>query len=339
MWYLKLVDKGIIPDSLIKLKIKHLIKQRLQSEKKQFNIHKLVEELKESPIAVKTNEANVQHYELPVSFFNKILGQHLKYSCGLWLDNETCLNNAEKCMLDKTIERADIKDGQDILELGCGWGSLSLYLAQKYPNANIVAVSNSNSQREYIQSKAYRMNLSNLNIITADMNDFSINKKFDRIVSIEMFEHMRNYQELFFKINHFLKLNGKLFVHVFSHKQLSYKFEIKDSSDWMSKYFFTGGIMPGENLFTHFQDHLYIEKKWHFNGLHYQKTAKAWLHNMDKSKVEIMSIFEKTYGSNQAKRWWNYWRIFFMSCAELWGYRDGKEWSISHYLFSKQNSN
>eukprot|EP01029_Cantina_marsupialis_P011648 TRINITY_DN2590_c0_g3_i1.p1 TRINITY_DN2590_c0_g3~~TRINITY_DN2590_c0_g3_i1.p1 ORF type:complete len:340 (+),score=27.19 TRINITY_DN2590_c0_g3_i1:75-1094(+) len=339
MWYINIVEKGLIPDSLIRIKIRGLLKQRLQNERKQFNINKLVDELKESPIAINTNAANEQHYELPAGFFEKVLGRYLKYSCGFWDESTNDLDEAEKKMLKKTIERAEIQDGHDILELGCGWGSLSLYMAQKFPNSHITAVSNSHSQREYIQAKALGMRITNLHIITADMNNFNINEKFDRVISVEMFEHMRNYQELLLRINGFLKLTGKLFVHVFSHKELTYKFEIQDSSDWMSKYFFTGGIMPGENLFSHFQEHLTIEKRWHMNGTHYEKTAEAWLQKMDEQKNEIMPIFKETYGTNQAVRWWVYWRIFFMACSELWGYRQGEEWSISHYLFSKRNPN
>lgn len=339
MWYINIVEKGIIPDGLIKVKIRNLLKQRLRDERKNFNLHKLISELKESPIAIETKAANDQHYELPASFFDKVLGKYLKYSCGYWDDTIDSLDKAEKKMLELTISRAELKDGQDILELGCGWGSLSIYMAQKFSNAKITAVSNSNSQREYITAKAQKLGITNLTIITADMNDFTTNLKFDRVVSVEMFEHMRNYQELLYRINNFLKPAGKLFVHIFSHTKLAYKFEVKDSSDWMSKYFFTGGIMPSEKLFDHFQDHLYIENRWHMNGTHYQKTADAWLSRMDNKKSEILPIFESTYGLNNAKKWWVYWRIFFLACSELWGYQNGNEWSISHYLFSKRNPN
>lgn len=339
MWYTNIIEKGIIPDSLIRIKIRSLLKQRLREERKNYNVEDLISELKNSPIAIETKAANEQHYELPATFFEKVLDKYLKYSCGYWEQSFTQLHEAEKKMLELTIERADLKDGQDILELGCGWGSLSLFMAQKFSNSKITVVSNSNSQREYINEKAERLGVKNLQVITADMNDFNTDLHFDRVVSVEMFEHMRNYQKLLYRINGFLKPTGKLFVHIFSHTKLAYKFEVKDSSDWMSKYFFTGGIMPSEKLFDHFQDHLSIEKRWHMNGIHYQKTAEAWLARMDSNKNEILPIFENTYGYQDAKKWWVYWRIFFMACAELWGYKNGKEWSISHYLFSKRNPN
>ena len=339
MWYLSIVEKGIIPDSLIRFKIRSLLRQRLQNERKNFNIQKLVSELKDSPIAIKTDVANEQHYELPASFFEKVLGKYLKYSCGYWDDSIDSLDQAEKKMLDITIGRAELMDGYQILELGCGWGSLSLYMAQKFPNSQITAVSNSSSQRAFIKKKANSLGIKNLNVITADMNVFSTNHKFDRVISVEMFEHMRNYQKLLYRINSFLKPAGKLFVHIFSHTSLAYKFEVKDSSDWMSKYYFSGGLMPSENLLDHFQDHLSIEKRWHMNGMHYQKTAEAWLSKMDAQKDSILKIFNATYGTKHYKKWWVYWRMFFMACSESWGYKNGSEWSISHYRFSKRNPN
>lgn len=339
MWYTNIIEKGIIPDSLIRVKIRSLLKQRLREESKNYNLQELVAELKSSPIAIETKAANDQHYELPASFFKSVLGRYLKYSCGYWDESIENLDQAEKKMLDLTIERAELRDGQDILELGCGWGALSLFMAQKFPNSKITVVSNSNSQREFINAQAQKSGITSLQVITADMNVFSSDQLFDRVVSVEMFEHIRNYRELLYRINNFLKPSGKLFVHIFSHTSLAYKFEIKDSSDWMSKYFFSGGIMPSEHLFDHFQDHLSIEKRWHMNGVHYQKTAEAWLTRMDSKKSEILSIFESTYGHKESKKWWVYWRIFFMACAELWGFKQGKEWSISHYVFSKRNPN
>ncbi|WP_171596451.1 SAM-dependent methyltransferase [Marinifilum caeruleilacunae] len=339
MWYTNIIEKGIIPDSLIRVKIRSLLKQRLREERENYNLPELIKELKNSPIAIETKAANDQHYELPASFFESVLGKYLKYSCGYWDESIENLNQAEKRMLELSVERAELRDGQDILELGCGWGSLSIFMANKFPNSRITVVSNSNSQREFINSHALKSGITNLKVITADMNDFTSDQLFDRVVSVEMFEHMRNYQELLYRIDNFLKPAGKLFVHIFSHTKLTYKFEVKDSSDWMSKYFFTGGIMPGEQLFDHFQDHLSIEQRWHMNGVHYQKTAEAWLKRMDSNKNEILSIFESTYGHSEAKKWWVYWRIFFMACAELWGFKQGKEWSISHYLFSKRNPN
>ena len=239
-------------------------------------------------------------------------------------------------MLEITCNRAELKDGQDVLELGCGWGSLSLFMAKKYPKSNFTVVSNSRTQKLHIDEQAKQRGISNLTVLTVNINDFTIDKKFDRVVSVEMFEHMRNYQLLMKKVADSLKPDGKLFVHIFTHKEFSYKFEVIDESDWMSKYFFTGGIMPSDDLLLYFNEHLSIQQHWHVSGMHYSKTSEAWLQNMDKHKSEIMPLFEKTYGKDQAVKWWVYWRIFYMACAELWGYNNGEEWIVSHYLFSKK---
>lgn len=297
---------------------------------------KLINELKASPIAVNTNDANEQHYEVPTEFFKYCLGKHMKYSSGYWKQGVTDFDQSEADMLELTVTHADLKDGLNILELGCGWGSLTLFMAEKYPHANITGVSNSSTQKEYIDAEARKRELSNITIITADMNVFQTNDRFDRVVSVEMFEHMRNYQLLLEKVASFLKDGGKLFVHIFTHKDFAYKFEVKDESDWMSKYFFTGGIMPSDHLLLYFQEHFAIDKHWRISGWHYSKTSEAWLANMDKHKKQIMPIFKKTYGEHQANRWWVYWRLFYMACAELWGYNKGEEWLVSHYLFQKR---
>lgn len=238
-------------------------------------------------------------------------------------------------MLELTCQRADLQNGQDVLELGCGWGSLSLFMSAKYPESNFTVVSNSNTQKIYIDQTAKDRNISNLTVITADMNTFQILQQFDRVVSVEMFEHMRNYKLLLHKVSGFLKENGKLFVHIFTHETLAYKFEVRDESDWMSKYFFTGGIMPSNHLLTYFNEDLTIDKLWVVNGMNYSKTSEAWLSNMDKHEKEIMPLFEKTYGKDQAVKWWVYWRLFYIACAELFGYRKGNEWMVCHYLFKK----
>ncbi len=344
MWYDSLLEKNKVPDFALRLGIRKLLKERLHQEKKetvelqQAHLMKLIAELKESPIAINTAEANEQHYEVPTAFYKFCLGSNLKYSSGYWnegvLDNDTSEND----MLEITCSRAELTDGQDILELGCGWGSLSLYMAKKYPQSSITAVSNSKTQKIYIDEQAQLRGIKNLTIITVNINDFTIEKKFDRVVSVEMFEHMRNYQKLMHKIADCLKINGKLFVHIFTHKNFAYKFEVLDETDWMSKYFFTGGIMPSDDLLLYFNEHLSIEKHWHVSGLHYSKTSESWLQNMDKNKSQIMPLFESTYGKDQAVKWWVYWRLFFMACAELWGYNNGEEWIVSHYLFTKKQS-
>ncbi len=342
MWYDKFVEKDLVPDFLIRNRIRALLRQRLRDEDKgspeanKANLLQLITELKASPIAINTAEANEQHYEVPTEFYQYCLGRHLKYSSGYWKDGVTDINTSEHDMLELTCERAELKDGQDVMELGCGWGSLSLFMAAKFPNSRFTVVSNSRTQKIYIDEIAKKRSISNLEVITSDINKFSISKKFDRVVSVEMFEHMRNYQKLMKLVADALKPDGKLFVHIFTHKTLAYKFEVIDESDWMSKYFFTGGIMPSDDLLFYFDDDLVKEQHWKVSGMHYSKTSEAWLENMDAHKTEIMPLFEKTYGKEQATKWWVYWRIFYMACAELWGFNKGDEWIVSHYLFRKR---
>ena len=342
MWYDSLVEKNKIPDFLIRANIRKLLTQRLQDENKggttaqQAHFMKLIEELKNSEIAIHTKDANEQHYEVPTQFYQYCLGKHLKYSSGYWKEGVTDLNTSELDMLEITCTRAELANGQEVLELGCGWGSLSLYMAAKFPGSNFTVVSNSSTQKVYIDEQAERRVISNLTVITADVNVFQLNQTFDRVVSVEMFEHVRNYKKLMEKIAAFLKPTGKLFVHIFTHKEYAYKFEVLDETDWMSKYFFTGGIMPSNHLLLYFNDHVTIEKHWHVNGMHYSKTARAWLRNMDQHKEEIIPLFEQTYGKENAVKWWVYWRIFYMACEELWGYNNGNEWMVNHYLFTKK---
>jgi cyclopropane-fatty-acyl-phospholipid synthase len=344
MWYDSLLEKNKVPDFALRSGIRKLLKERLHQEKKetvelqQAHLMNLIAELKESPIAINTVEANEQHYEVPTAFYKFCLGSNLKYSSGYWKEGVIDIDTSENDMLEITCARAELTDGQDVLELGCGWGSLSLYMAKKYPQSSITAVSNSKTQKIYIDEQAHLRGIQNLTIITVNINDFNIDKKFDRVVSVEMFEHMRNYQKLMHKIADCLKINGKLFVHIFTHKEYAYKFEVLDETDWMSKYFFTGGIMPSDDLLFYFNEHLSIEKHWHVSGLHYSKTSESWLQNMDKNKSQIMPLFESTYGKDQAVKWWVYWRLFYMACAELWGYNNGEEWIVSHYLFTKKQS-
>lgn len=336
-----LLKNDLIPDAFIRYGIRRLLRQRLFEEKKptielQWQHWKnYINMLKESPIAIDTKAANEQHYEVPTRFFQLVLGRHLKYSSGYWQEGVTELDRAEKDMLALTCSRADLRDGQDILELGCGWGSLSLYMAEHFPQSRITAVSNSRTQKEFIDATARQRGFNNLTIITADMNHFTTDQKFDRVVSVEMFEHMRNYRTLLAKVAQFMKDDARLFVHIFTHREYAYLFEVRDESDWMAKYFFTGGQMPGDMLFHYFNEDLRIEEHWRVSGLHYAKTSEAWLANMDRHRQEIMPLLESTYGSNNARMWWVYWRIFFMACAELWQYNQGDEWLVSHYRFRK----
>lgn len=343
MWYDILLQKELVPDFLIRRQIKALLKSRLKEqdqpdeESLQNHIQSLVRELSDSPIALNTREANEQHYEVPTTFFKYALGMHMKYSCGWWEDGAKTLEESEHAMLQLTCQRADLKDGHSILELGCGWGSLSLFMAEQFPKSEITVVSNSGTQKEHIDGQAKKRGLKNLTVITSDINEFDIQTQFDRVVSVEMFEHMRNYKILMNRISSWLKVDGKLFVHIFTHHKYAYKFEVKDDSDWMSKYFFTGGIMPSNDLLFYFNDDMIRESYWIVNGLNYQKTAEEWLKNMDYNRGEIIPIMEQTYGEDKAMLWFNYWRIFFMACAELWGFRKGNEWMVSHYTFVKRS--
>lgn len=341
MWYDSLIEQNKLPDFILRIGVRNLLKQRLNdeiagdAEVQQQRFNDLLEELRNSPIAINTADANQQHYEVPTEFYQYCLGKHLKYSSGYWRPGVTDIDTSEEDMLELTCQRADLQNGQDVLELGCGWGSLSLFMSAKYPESRFTVVSNSTTQKIYIDQTAKDRNITNLTVITADMNTFQILQQFDRVVSVEMFEHMRNYKLLLNKVAGFLKDSGKLFVHIFTHETLAYKFEVKDETDWMSKYFFTGGIMPSNHLLTYFNDDLTIDKLWVVNGMNYSKTSEAWLSNMDKHEKEIMPLFEQTYGKDQAVKWWVYWRLFYIACAELFGYRNGNEWMVCHYLFKK----
>ncbi|MCB1160653.1 MAG: class I SAM-dependent methyltransferase, partial [Leptospiraceae bacterium] len=336
-----ILEKGILPDAILRVGIRSLCTQRLKQEressieKQQKKFIDLLETLKSSKIAVDTDKANEQHYEVPAEFYNLVLGKYKKYSSCYWDDTTKDLSQAEAKMLAKTVETAKLSDGQRILELGCGWGSLSLYMAEQFPNSKIVAVSNSKSQKDYILQQAKDRNLHNLEVITCDINTLELNRKFDRVVSVEMFEHVRNYDGLFKKIHSFLEEEGLLFIHIFCHKDLAYLFEDTDDTDWMSRYFFTGGIMPSRHLFFYFARGFFNESHIIYNGKHYEKTSNAWLENLDKNREEVLKIFTGVYGEKRASAWLQYWRIFFMAVAELFGYNRGNEWIVSHYTFRK----
>ncbi len=340
-WYEPLLESGLIPDSLIRASVRGMLRNRLGEEDRgsdAANCAQLlcfVDQMKRSPIALRTDSANAQHYEVPAAFFEKTLGPRLKYSSALYDENCHSLADAEEAMLHLTCERAQLLDDQDVLELGCGWGSLTLWMAERYPNSRITAVSNSASQRQFILARAAQRCLRNVQILTADMNDFAAPAAYDRVVSVEMFEHMRNWDALLAKIETWLKPSGKLFIHIFTHKKFAYPYEVRGESDWMAQHFFTGGMMPSNDLLSHFGAHLRIQQHWQVPGTHYQKTSEAWLRNMDTAKTELFPLFAATYGAAWAKRWWIRWRIFFMACSELWGYRQGSEWIVSHYLLVK----
>jgi cyclopropane-fatty-acyl-phospholipid synthase len=292
-----------------------------------------IAQLRQSPIAIRPDAANAQHYEVPAEFFRLVLGPQMKYSCALWHAGTEDLSEAEEAMLDLTCQRACLEDGQDVLELGCGWGSLSLFMARRFPNSRILAVSNSHSQKQFIDAEAARRGLANLTVVTADMNDFSTDLRFDRIVSVEMFEHMRNYAELLRRIASWSRPGALLFVHVFAHCRFAYPYEVRDATDWMAQHFFTGGVMPSDDLLLYFQESFRIRAHWRFSGVHYEKTSEAWLERLDRNKKEVLDLFAAVYGKDEARRWIVRWRVFFMACAEMFGFAGGNEWIVSHYLF------
>ena len=339
---IRLAERAALPDWVIRWGIRRLDGMRLRSERRgddperqQAAKNRLIDTLRRSPVAIETDKANEQHYEVPAAFFEHVLGCRMKYSSCYWPPGVKRLDSAEEAMLALTADRADVADGMAVLDLGCGWGAFSLWAAEKYPNSNILAVSNSRLQREFIQQVCRERGISNLEVLTCDMNRFDTERRFDRIVSVEMFEHMRNWENLLAKTAGWLNREGRLFIHIFTHRTFAYPFEIEGESNWLGRYFFTGGIMPSDDLPLYFQDHLALDHHWTLNGRHYQRTADAWLDNMDANPAAILAVFEPQYGDD-ATLWYQRWRIFFMACAELWGFRKGREWLVSHYRFRKR---
>ena len=330
------IERGWMPDWFTRLAIRRLCRQRLSEQIADSGIaSRLIEQMRVGDIAQLPEKANEQHYEVSAEFYQHVLGPRFKYSSCYSANDDTTLAESEDDSLRITCERAELVDGQRILELGCGWGSLSIWMAEHFPNCCITSVSNSASQREFIESLCRQRKIENLQVITADMNDFDTTETFDRVVSVEMFEHMRNYEKLLEQVSSWLNADGKLFVHIFCHLKYCYPFESEGAANWMGRYFFSGGIMPCEDIFENFKNDLSVERSFRWNGVHYRRTLEAWLVNLDQNQTKLMSVLEEIYPGEDAVRWFNRWRMFFMASAELFGFQDGNQWFVSHYLLRK----
>jgi cyclopropane-fatty-acyl-phospholipid synthase len=337
---LEWTERGVLPDAVVRAGIRRLLRQRLDEIGANDTVRAadlssaFTATLRDAPIALLTDKANEQHYELPPAFFGAVLGRHRKYSSCWWPDGISDLDDAEAAALQATCERAELADGQQVLELGCGWGSLSLWMAERFPRSHFTGVSNSRAQRAYIQAEAMKRGLANLQVITCDVNEFTTDARFDRVVSVEMFEHLRNWPEAFRRVRGWLKPEGRFFMHVFVHRSTPYAFESRDDSDWMSRHFVSGGMMPSDDLALRCQDDLRVLRQWRWDGAHYARTAEAWLDNMDRQRPAVWRALEQAYGPQHASLWWVRWRLFFTSCAELFAYDKGQQWWVAHYLFA-----
>lgn len=337
-WWEPAIDRGWIPDPVLRRAITARVARKVAHEmrggvdQRSERLRSFLEARSKGPVTVEVDAANAQHYEVPTAFFVEVLGPRLKYSAAVWPEGATELAEAEDATLELTASRAELRDGQRVLELGCGWGSFSLWLAERHPESEITAVSNSATQRAHIEARAAERGLTNLTVITADIAHFEPEGRFDRIVSIEMLEHVSNHAELMGRIARWLEPDGRLFVHVFSHREMGWEFST-ESRDWMGRYFFTGGVMPSDDMLPTVATDLTLVDHWRISGTHYERTLNAWLAQMDERRDSVLAILAETYGADQAEAWFQRWRLFFMASAQLWGYRRGNEFLVSHYLF------
>jgi cyclopropane-fatty-acyl-phospholipid synthase len=336
-----LVARGALPDPLLRFAIRRLLGARLRRERPRAEeartaaVDRLADELGRSPVATHTTDANRQHYEVPTAFFERVLGPRLKYSSCLWPSGVETLADAEEAMLRLTASRARLEEGQAVLELGCGWGSLTLWMLERFTDLSVTAVTSSRTQRDFVFERARELGAGDrLEVLVTDVRNLGserLRDRFDRVVSVEMFEHLRNWPAMLERIAAWLRPGGRAFLHVFCHREIGYPFEDAGASDWMARHFFSGGLMPAAGLIDRFRDHLEVEDRWLVGGEHYARTAEAWLRNQDADREAILPILEATYGAADRDRWWHYWRLFFLACAELFAYRGGDEWMVAHY--------
>ena len=335
---IEMAERRLLPDALVRAGIRRLLHERLREESSRASTgdrqRRINELFATGPIAIETDAANEQHYEVPVELFQRMLGPHLKYSSCWWDAGCTALGEAEEAMLGLTSERAEIRDGQRILELGCGWGSLTLWLAEHYPESTVVAISNSHSQQAFIQQRCRERKLANVDVRVCNAAELTLDEQFDRVVSVEMFEHMRNWQQLLSNIAGWLVPDGKCFLHTFCHRELFYPFTVDGRADWMAKHFFSGGVMPSYDLPRQLDMPLQVEQQWEVNGKHYAKTCRSWLENLDQAADGIVSTFATDLGVAGAKRQLARWRMFVMACEELFAFNEGDEWFVSHALLA-----